>query len=73
RYDLKFVTYDLESLSWDPSKEQSIKDSCISKNAMSKIRNGHHHAIGFHPSSIAKVNRAIDKGASSYCGGSIST
>ncbi|RDX88551.1 hypothetical protein CR513_29843, partial [Mucuna pruriens] len=47
------------------------KGSCIYKNAMNKIRNGHKHFQN--KRLIAKANRAIDKGALAYCGGSIST
>ncbi|RDX75560.1 hypothetical protein CR513_44540, partial [Mucuna pruriens] len=82
--------------SWDPSQEKTIrvifeqKGSCIYKNTMNKIRNGHsatwippnvRTSLDEHWSStdfqnkrsINKANRAINKGASAYCGGSIST
>ncbi|RDX80353.1 hypothetical protein CR513_39115, partial [Mucuna pruriens] len=55
-----------------------FKGSRIYKNAMNKIRNGHDRATWILPNfqnkrSIAKANRAINKGVLTYYGGSIST
>ncbi|KAL5137157.1 hypothetical protein HKD37_10G027568 [Glycine soja] len=53
--------------------EFKIKGSLILKNVMNKIRNGQDKGTWILANSFtAKANRTIDKGASAYCGGSIS-
>ncbi|RDY10188.1 hypothetical protein CR513_05340, partial [Mucuna pruriens] len=80
KFDEPLLSWKKKEYRWDPSQEQTIrvifeqKGSCIYKNTMNKIRNGHDRATWIPPNrSINKANRAINKGASAYCGGSIST
>ncbi|RDX81166.1 hypothetical protein CR513_38195, partial [Mucuna pruriens] len=80
RYDFKFMTYDSECLSSRILKNAMNKirnghdhATWIPLNVQATL-DKHWGSTDFqNKSSIAKANRAIDKGVLAYCGGLIST